>query len=259
MAIIDSRLRLVVCSLALLVGLVAAPRAAQERPAARGPQKVDLNTASREALETLPGVDAGVASQIVARRPYESVEQFKTKSGLSSGQLEKLTPLVVVQSPGAGPVDVPSPFGRAVGPVRQPQLPPGAVPISPDALSSGRGPTSGSVPFPGKTTAIPVPPGIVQSVPVPKGTVSEPYPATAAKVPAPFARVPAPLANAPAPAANAPAPAAETPVAGTPISAPQARDTRTALIYGAAAVSLTVALIVFMRRTGPTRKPPRRR
>lgn len=175
---------------------------------AQASQKVDLNTASVQTLETLPGVSAEVAGQIIAHRPYDSFEQFRQKSGLSAWQSDKLAPLVTAQ---------------AAAPVRQPQLPPGATPISPESFSRGssRSPGAGSGPIAGRgITPVPVPSGIVEKIPVPPGTgrISPPSP---------------------------------TQPAGNP--------RRDALIYGASAVALAIGVTVWMRRTRPTRKTTRDR
>lgn len=210
-------MRFAACVLALLVW--AGPRAAAQSSLPRSPQTIDLNTAPVALLQTLPGVNLDVAKQIVAHRPYDSVEQFRTKSGLSASQVDKLAPLVSAQPP---------------GPIRQPHLPPGAVRISPEEFSRGFTPPSSRSPgVPGvppglapggTTTRIPVPPGTVRKIPVPKGTVTE---------------------NIPVPGATSPA---------RPV-----RNTRAALLYAAAAVTLALAVIVWMRRTSPTRKAPQPR
>ena len=206
-------LRFVLCGLALLAATSERSLAESQSSQARGASKIDVNTASVKELETLPGVNANVANQIVANRPYESVEQFKSKSGLSATESNALTPLVTAQP---------------LGPVRQPRLPPGAVPISPESFSKGFKPPS---PAPGESRGpvpnrevFPVPPGTVRRIPLPPGTVTR---------------------NIPVPGPHPPS---------TPV-----RNMRDALVYGVSAVVLGVATVVWMRRTSPRRKSTRNR
>ena len=55
---------------------------AQTAPAGQaGGAKIDLNTASQAALESLPGIDADTAKQIIANRPFKSVADL-SKAGV---------------------------------------------------------------------------------------------------------------------------------------------------------------------------------
>jgi len=55
--------------------------------------KVDLNSASEQQLESLPGVGPATAKKIVAGRPYSSVSDL-SKAGVSAATIKKITPLV---------------------------------------------------------------------------------------------------------------------------------------------------------------------
>ncbi len=57
--------------------------------------KVDLNTASRKQLESLPGVGAVSAKKIISARPYADVPDL-TRSGISAKTIQKISPLVTV-------------------------------------------------------------------------------------------------------------------------------------------------------------------
>jgi competence protein ComEA len=86
-------------------------------PAAKVPQKqvqtpessklIDLNNASQQELETLPGVGKISANKIIAARPYKSVNDL-AKAGLATKNIEVLKPLVtanpVKETPPAGAV-----------------------------------------------------------------------------------------------------------------------------------------------------------
>jgi Helix-hairpin-helix motif len=82
-------------TLALLLA-VAPAIAAQTGPTGpAGVEKIDLNTASQAALESLPGVDMTTAQQIIAGRPYGSVADL-SKTGMPTATIERITPLVKV-------------------------------------------------------------------------------------------------------------------------------------------------------------------
>src|SRR5262245_22494496 len=84
-------------SLALLiVGLVCVSPldvSAQASKSATPAAKVDINSASQEDLEKLPGVGEATAKKIIAGRPYQSVADL-SKAGVNKSTLQKITPLV---------------------------------------------------------------------------------------------------------------------------------------------------------------------
>lgn len=53
--------------------------------------KVDINTATREELMTLPGIDGAMADKIIAGRPYKSMAQLKTKGGVTNAEYRKIS------------------------------------------------------------------------------------------------------------------------------------------------------------------------
>lgn len=71
---------------------------AQTRPASGNP--LDLNTATEEQLQTLPGIGPVRAADIVAYRscngPFQSVEELTAVDGIDLGVLEQLRPLICV-------------------------------------------------------------------------------------------------------------------------------------------------------------------
>ena len=64
---------------------------------------VDLNLASREDLQSLPGVGPALAARIVDARardgPFASVEDLRRVRGVGRATLERLRPLLAVNTP----------------------------------------------------------------------------------------------------------------------------------------------------------------
>jgi competence protein ComEA len=58
---------------------------------------VDLNTATLEELEQLPGVGKKIAEEIISARPIKSVDDLKRLKGVGEGRFEKIKDLVTVQ------------------------------------------------------------------------------------------------------------------------------------------------------------------
>jgi len=61
--------------------------------------KTDLNTASKEDLMKLPGIDDATADKIVAARPFKSRSELESKSIVTKEQYGKLSALVTVAPP----------------------------------------------------------------------------------------------------------------------------------------------------------------
>lgn len=78
-------------------------------------QPVDLNTASLEALETLPGVGRTLAKRIIAARPFRSFDDLGKVKGMSKARLEGLKDKVTLaKEHKAGPAaSVPTPESSA--------------------------------------------------------------------------------------------------------------------------------------------------
>lgn len=83
----------------VLMGLAGTAADAQQtppaKPAAPAAAKVDLNKASQDELEKLPGVGEATAKKIIAGRPYKAVGDL-AKAGVNKATIDKITPLVTV-------------------------------------------------------------------------------------------------------------------------------------------------------------------
>jgi hypothetical protein len=55
---------------------------------------VNINTASQEELETIPGIGPTRAAQIIAGRPYGSVEELAKIAGISPAQVDSMRPFL---------------------------------------------------------------------------------------------------------------------------------------------------------------------
>lgn len=55
---------------------------------------VNVNTASQEELENLPGVGPGLAPRIIAARPFKNVDDMLRVSGIGPRSLDGLRPFV---------------------------------------------------------------------------------------------------------------------------------------------------------------------
>lgn len=64
---------------------------------AEGSLIVNINTASEEQLIAVPGIGATRAAQILAGRPYESVDDLSKIAGVSGKTLDSLRPFVTVE------------------------------------------------------------------------------------------------------------------------------------------------------------------
>ncbi len=97
---IPSKSRRAVCLSAFLSCLSLVAIASAQQPKAQ-PERLDLNTATVEQLDTLPEVGPALAKAIVRFReksgPFRRVEDLLAVPGISKRRLEKIRPLVEVR------------------------------------------------------------------------------------------------------------------------------------------------------------------
>jgi competence protein ComEA len=78
----------------LLFGLVLVLSSMVGVVAQQAPALVDLNAATLEQVNALPGIGTKLAAEIVKNRPYSSLEDLNAKVKISKKSLDKIRPLV---------------------------------------------------------------------------------------------------------------------------------------------------------------------
>lgn len=61
--------------------------------------RINLNTATQQELESLPGIGPVMARAIIARRPFHTADELDDVSGIGAKRLATLLPLVKVSPP----------------------------------------------------------------------------------------------------------------------------------------------------------------
>jgi len=59
--------------------------------------KVNINTATKDQLDALPGVGPSTADKIIAARPFESIEDLKDVSGIGDAKFDSIKDLIDVK------------------------------------------------------------------------------------------------------------------------------------------------------------------
>ena len=61
---------------------------------AEGSMRVNINSATQEELESVPGIGPTRAAQIIAGRPWSSVDELEKLNGVGPRQVEELRPFL---------------------------------------------------------------------------------------------------------------------------------------------------------------------
>ena len=97
---IHTALAIAVAAITVISGAVWLVRDAKPLFAHSAPEKgslvVNINTATIEQLETLPGIGPARARLIIEHRTYSSVDDLKRVNGIPGGLIEDLRPMLLV-------------------------------------------------------------------------------------------------------------------------------------------------------------------
>ena len=71
-------------------------------PAAKAGEKLDINSASKDDLEKLPGIGPATSQKIVAGRPYRAKNELVNKKIITKAEYEKIKDQIIAKQDTAG-------------------------------------------------------------------------------------------------------------------------------------------------------------
>ena len=91
------------CVITIVLLLFAASRCqhrdSEPETLVKGSLRVNVNTASQEELETIPGIGPSRAKSIIDHRPYASVDDLRERKALGKKLTEDVRPFVKTEGP----------------------------------------------------------------------------------------------------------------------------------------------------------------
>ena|SRR3982074_922511 len=97
-------MRKLIAAIALALSFLVAPAAsfAKAKPApvaspAKKPDKVDLNSATKEELAALPGIGDKYSDKIIAGRPYKAKDELHEKKIIPMATYKKIQTMVIAK------------------------------------------------------------------------------------------------------------------------------------------------------------------
>jgi competence protein ComEA len=69
----------------------------KDMPKLKPGQKVNLNTASKEELDALPGIGAVLSERIIEARPFKTIEDVMKVKGIKEGEFSKIKDMITVK------------------------------------------------------------------------------------------------------------------------------------------------------------------
>ncbi|HEY7519787.1 MAG TPA: helix-hairpin-helix domain-containing protein [Methylomirabilota bacterium] len=109
-----TRLAILLVAVLFVVGIAAAPAVAQKDAPKSGTtagakavpkEKLDLNSASAEELQALPGIGEALSKKIVENRPYKRKDELVQKKVIPGPTYEKIKDHVIARQPAAAGKD----------------------------------------------------------------------------------------------------------------------------------------------------------